>query len=132
MNKYSCLLTILIFLLTLHVNGQGDGVQKNVQNYTPSTLIDKNQAEFKLFNNLYTQTLFFNEEGTKQDAGGRSTYFTSIAEYNYGVSSNVTLGGELWFKSAYVGTAASSPTNVLTFSNSSKARTGMSLTLICL
>ena len=128
MNKNCLLIIFPIFLLTLAVNAQEeDTEERNVQAYTPSILINKGQTEFKLFNSLYTQTLFFNEEGTKQDAGGRSNFFTSIAEYNYGLSPRVSIGGELWFRSVYVGAANSSATNVLTFSNSSKSRSGINL-----
>ncbi|PCJ28569.1 MAG: hypothetical protein COA97_01100 [Flavobacteriales bacterium] len=100
---------------------------KSVQDYTPSVLLNKGQTDFKLFNSLYTQTQFYNEDGNKQDAGERSTYFTSILEYNYGVSPRVAIGGEFWFRSVYVGERSSSSTNVLSFSNSSKARTGINL-----
>ncbi|MDG1477048.1 MAG: hypothetical protein P8Q14_07875 [Vicingaceae bacterium] len=123
MNKSRALIPILMILLTLNVNGQN----KNVQDYTPSLLINKGQTEFKIFNSLYTQSQFFNATSYKLDAGGRSNFFTSIIEYNYGVSSKVTLGGEVWFRSVSNGSATSSPTNVLTFTNSSQSRTGINL-----
>jgi hypothetical protein len=127
MNKSIILLLFSIFLLTALVNAQDEFEEKNVQAYTPSILLKKGQSEFKLFNSLYTQTQFFNEDGEKQDGGGRSTFFTSIAEYNYGLSPRVSIGGEMWFRSTYVGATNSSATNVLTFSNSSKSRTGINL-----
>ena len=127
MNKINSLILFSFLLLTLFVNAQEEADTRNVQDYTPSVLINKGQTEFKLFNSLYTQTLFFNKEGTKQDAGGRSNFFTSIAEYNYGLSPRVSIGGELWFRSVSVGTANSSATNVFTFSNSSKSRAGINL-----
>jgi len=123
MNKSLALIPILMILLTLNVNGQN----KNVQDYTPSLLINKGQTEFKTFNSLYTQSQFFNATSEKLDAGGRSNFFTSIIEYNYGVSSKVTLGSEIWFRSVSNGSATSSPTNVLTFTNSSQSRTGINL-----
>ena len=127
MNKLIVLLLFVAMLLTLNGSGQGTTGSQNVQDYTPSVLINKGQTEFKLFNSLYTQTQYFNEEGSKLDAGGRSTFFTTIAEYNYGLSSNVSLGGELWFRSVYAGSSESSITNVLGFTNSSKSRTGVNL-----
>ena len=127
MNKNRGLILFPLLLLTLIVNAQEIVDNRNVQDYTPSILINKGQTEFKLFNSLYTQTLFFDEEGNKKDAGGRSTFYTSIAEYNYGLSSKVSIGGELWFRSVYVGATNSNATNVLTFSNSSKSRTGINL-----
>ena len=119
-------LFFLLFSMT-NVMGQEDLTITNIQDYTPSILINKGQTEFKLYNNLYNQNSFFNEDGAYQDDGGRSTYFTSIAAYNYGVSSRVSLGGELWLKSTSIGDENSSPTNVLMFSNSSKSRTGITL-----
>lgn len=125
MNK--SIFLIFSLLLTASVNAQEGVNTKSIQDYTPSILINKGQTEFKLFNSLYTQTLFFGEDGSKQDAGGRSTFLTAIAEYNYGLSSSVSFGGELWFRSVYVGDANSSPTNVLAFTNSSQSRTGITL-----
>lgn len=123
MNKTFVLFVTFMMLLTASVNGQ----TKNVQDYTPSLLINKGQTEFKLFNSLYTQSQYFNIDSEKLDAGGRSNFFTSIMEYNYGVSPNVTLGGEVWFRSVSKGQANSSPTNVLTFTNSSQSRSGINL-----
>ena len=127
MNKYYSLLIISFLLLVQFVNGQKETSSKSFQDYTPSVLINKGQTEFKMYNSLYTQTQFFDEGGAKQDEGGRSTFFTSIAEYNYGVSSRVTLGGEMWFRSVYKGGPNTSATNVLTFSTSEKSRTGINL-----
>tara|TARA_B100000809_G_scaffold62634_1_gene59401 strand:+ start:1807 stop:2682 length:876 start_codon:yes stop_codon:yes gene_type:complete len=126
MNNSSFLFTVTLLLLTQIVNGQEEN-NRSIQDYTPSVLINKGQTEFKLFNSLYTQTQFFDKEGSKLDGGSRSTFFTSIAEYNYGVSSRVTLGAEMWFRSVYTGSSESSLTNVLTFSNSNQARSGINL-----
>jgi len=127
MNKKSGLILFSFFLLTLLINAQGDTEVKSVQDYTPSVLINKGQTEFKLFNSLYTQTQFYNEQAKKVDAGGRNNFFTAIAEYNYGLSTRVSIGAEIWFRSVYNGVASSSPTNVLTFTNSPKSRTGINL-----
>ncbi len=127
MNKTKSLLVLFILLLTLVVDAQEEVNVTNFQDYTPSVLIHKGQTEFKLFNSLYTQTQLFDTEGAKVDGGGRSTYFTSIAEYNYGVSPRVTLGGEMWFRSVSTGGVNASATNVLTFSNSNQTRTGIHL-----
>ena len=40
--------------------------QENLQAYTPSTLLKPGQIEIKLFNNLYTQTAYFDEESKKK------------------------------------------------------------------
>lgn len=77
MNNTGFLFTVTLLLLTQIVNGQ-ELNKRSVQDYTPSVLISKGQTEFKLFNSLYTQTQFFDKEGSKLDGGGRSTFFTSI------------------------------------------------------
>ena len=121
MNKFLFLILIGLLLQTHTISGQKEIERKNVQDYTPSLLINKGQTEFKLFNSLYTQSQFFNTENEKMDAGGRSNFFTSIIEYNYGVSSKVTLGGEVWYRAVSKSTEKSSPTGVLAFTNSSKS-----------
>ena len=124
MNK-NCGLYLFSFLFSvIIVNGQNN--TENLQGYTPSVLISKKQTEFKMFNNLYTQTHYFDNNSSLLSAGERSTYFTSITELNYGISSNVTLGGELWFKSVKIGNQRESPTKVLSFTNSKMSRTAVS------
>ena len=127
MNKNSCLFLFSLLLSTVSMVGQEEPTVKSVQDYTPSVLLNKGQSEFKLFNNLYTQKTVFDSEGNYQDADERSSFFTSISEYNYGLSPTVSLGGEMWFRSVYSGSPSSSATNVLTFSNSSNSRSGISL-----
>jgi hypothetical protein len=127
MNRLHFLLFIVLSSLMSFTFGQIVEKNKSIQAYTPSVLINKSQTEFKLFNSLYTQSKFFNSEGSKGDAGGRSTFFTSIAEFNYGVSSRVTFGGEMWFRSSYFGATNSSATQVLTFTNSTQSRSAINL-----
>ncbi|MGB0887249.1 MAG: hypothetical protein ACPGSL_03925 [Vicingaceae bacterium] len=124
MKNKTLFFAVSFLLLTPLIKAQEN---KNVQDYTPSVLISKGQSEFKLFNSLYTQSQFFDTEGTKLDEGSRSSFFTTIAEYNYGVSNRVSLGGEMWFKSSYKGGTNTSPANVLRFSNSKNSRSGIAL-----
>lgn len=116
----------LFVTLLLTISMQAQEGPKSLQDYTPSVLIEKGQKEYKLFNNLYTQTQYFDESGKKQAAGNRSTFFNSIININYGVSSKVTLGGELWFKSVKIGDVNSNPFAVLAFTNSETSRTAIS------
>ena len=57
----------------------------NIQNYTPSKLLEKGKWDIKWFNNLYTQT--------KEDRNGetfevpRSTFFTTSVEILLSTSS---------------------------------------------
>ena len=127
MNRLHFLFFIVLSSINSFSFGQVDDKNKRIQEYTPSVLINQSQAEFKLFNSLYTQSIFFNAEGSKSDAGERSTFFTSIAEFSYGVSSRVTLGGEMWFRSSYFDATNTSATKVLTFTNSTQSRSGINL-----
>jgi len=124
MNKNKLFSLFVILFTTTSLMAQEEST--SLQSYTPSVLIDKGQIEMKLFNNLYTQTQFFDESGTKKDAGNRSTFFNSILNINYGISKRFTLGGELWLKSVKIGDVNSSPFGVLTFTNNETSRTAIS------
>jgi len=127
MTKHLLLPLFFITSLSYKVNAQDKETSaNNLQSYTPSVLIDKGATEFKLFNNIYTQTKFFNNARNKINDNKRSTYFTAIAELNYGVSSKFTFGGELWFKSVKIDDINSSPLGVLSFTNSTTTRTAVS------
>lgn len=58
----------------------------NVQIFTPSVLLKEGQVEVKLFNNLYTQNAFRDENRQKVALGERQTYFTGIYQVTYGAS----------------------------------------------
>lgn len=84
--------TILLFVFITSfstVFAQEDSTaveQSNIQNYTPSKLLEKGKIDIKWFNNLYTQT--------KEDRNGltvdlpRSTFFTTSLEIFTGASNN--------------------------------------------
>ncbi|WP_196890760.1 DUF547 domain-containing protein [Aureivirga marina] len=59
----------------------------NIQVFTPSKLLKKGQWDFKIFNNLYTQTKAANEDGDVQDVE-RSNFFTTTLEVYTGISKN--------------------------------------------
>jgi len=127
MNRFTFLFLITLFGFASLCDAQSAEQNKTIQEYTPSVLMAKGQTEFKWFNSIYTQTHFFNAEGSKASAGGRSTFFTSIAEFNYGVAPRVTLGGEMWFRSSAIGPTNASPMQVLTFTNSTQSRSAINL-----
>ena len=60
--------------------------QSNIQNYTPSKLLEKGKWDIKWFNNLYTQTKA-ESNGTTIDVP-RSNFFTTSLEVFTGASSN--------------------------------------------
>ena len=67
-------------------------------NYTSGTLIGEEKSELKLFNNLYTQTQYFGEDGNKLETGNRETYFTAILTYMHGYTHKVDVGFDLYPK----------------------------------
>lgn len=86
---------IIIFLISsLSVDAQDE---LNLQSYTPSVLISKGHWEFKLFQNLYTQTRVFDTSG-KSLKGQRQSWLTSINQFNYGINDKVNIGADLWVK----------------------------------
>jgi hypothetical protein len=127
MNSLPFLVLIIFSSFATSSYGQSTEETKNLQAYTPSVLIEHKQTEFKLFSSLYTQSQFFNQEGSKTSAEERSSFFTTITELNYGVSSRVTFGAEMWFRASYFGATNTSATKVLAFTNSTQARSGINL-----
>ncbi|MFY9243347.1 MAG: hypothetical protein WAO74_09990 [Polaribacter sp.] len=76
-----------LLLISIHVFAQEeDNSKSNIQTYTPSKLLNKDQWDIKFFNNLYTETsATFN--GIKADKP-RENYFTSTIEIFKGISEN--------------------------------------------
>jgi hypothetical protein len=96
------ILMLSFFTITATIHAQEETQsekQTNVQNYTPSKLLEKGKWDIKWFNNLYTQT--------KEEANGnvidipRSNFFTSSLEVFTGVSDNrkINVGLILEFRS---------------------------------
>jgi len=75
--------------------------KSNIQQYTPSKLVGKEQYDIKWFNNLYTQTESTFTEGKEP----RQTFFTSTIEGYTGVGTNKrwNVGAILEFRSNVVG-----------------------------
>jgi hypothetical protein len=90
--------------------------RENLQAYTPSTLLLPGQIELKQFNNLYTQTAFFDQDGEKVDLNNRSTYYTGIIYFLYGFKSRVNIGFDLYFKAVHNSELSGSPFSVFQFS----------------
>jgi hypothetical protein len=119
-----------IILATLLVFGFNSAAQEdntaksNIQTYTPSKLLDKEQWDLKIFNNLYTETkATFN--AVKADKA-RENYLTSTLEIFTGVSENnrINVGVLLEYRSNNIG--GRSTTSVFNFENDGAARNGLS------
>lgn len=98
----------------------------NVQNYTPSVLLSHNQYEISLFNNLYTQDGYRNEDGKFIDAPGQQTYYTGMLQFNYGISKSnrINIGLDVNLKAVRLDSMeGSSPLKVFSFANNDFSRT---------
>ncbi|HET6243156.1 MAG: DUF547 domain-containing protein [Bacteroidetes bacterium] len=105
-----------------------DPTQKtaNIQAYTPSVLLKRNQWEYKFFNNLYTQTEGFDKDGNKINYHSRSSYFSSINQFLIGISPRLSIGADMWIKSVRNDSETSSPFALLKFENTPNTRTAIS------
>ncbi|MCF6360036.1 MAG: hypothetical protein L3J29_04660 [Cyclobacteriaceae bacterium] len=91
--------TLIVCLLMLSISHSIYSQDLNLQNITPSSIMNKGQVEIKLFNNLYTQQAFYNSSSEKQEIGFRENYFTSANYFLIGVNSWLNIGGEIWINS---------------------------------
>ena len=84
MKKIAVLLIFTIITVSGFSQEDQNTSKSNIQEYTPSKLLNKGQWDIKWFNNLYTQT-----KSTFSDAKEpRETYFTSSIDVFTGVSDN--------------------------------------------
>lgn len=78
----------------------GGDTEINLQTFTPGSLLSKGQADYTLFNTMYTQT--------KADwlgqtfTGVRETFVTHLAQVTYGISKNkrINIGLDINFRSS--------------------------------
>ncbi|MFB6247804.1 MAG: DUF547 domain-containing protein [Salinibacter sp.] len=98
---------------------------QNIQRFTPSTLIRPGQFTLKLFNNLYTQTAYFDGQGRRIAQSRRSTYFTGILNTYVGLTPTLNAGFELYTKSVRIDDPDSSPFSVLSFASRPQSRTAV-------
>ena len=91
------LIKLFLFLLIL---GPSCWAQVNIQNYTPSILLDRGEFEIKSFQNLYTQTKSFGNSAFEKVKipSGRQTYFTSINQVTFGLNDRINFGWDVWIK----------------------------------
>lgn len=95
-------LATLVLLITCSLSAQ----KSNIQTYTPSKLLKKDQVDFKWFNNFYSETKSTFVEGKQP----RINFYTSTFEFFRGINENSRLnigvvvnlksnniGGQNWF-----------------------------------
>ncbi len=100
-----------------------------IQTYTPSSLLKKGQLEVQLYNNLYTQTAFRDDDRKKVNLGIRENYFTGLINILYGVSENRkwNIGLDINLRTVRIDEENSSPLSVLTFRENDRTnRSGVS------
>lgn len=122
--KIILLINILV-LNTLFAQEEIEIEASNIQNYTPSKLLEKGKWDLKWFNNLYTQTK--TESNGKILDVPRSNFFTSSVEIFTGItdSKKLNLGLIMEFRSNTF--SGQSATSVFSFKNEAgKARAGIS------
>jgi hypothetical protein len=127
MKKINHLISILLLVTSSNVFSQEveQDSTSNIQNYTPSKLLEKGKWDIKWFNNLYTQTRR-NDKGNTFDEP-RTNYFTTSIEAFAGVtdSKKINLGLIIELRSNTF--ADQSTTSVFGFKNEAgKARVGLS------
>jgi hypothetical protein len=128
MGKQNNIFILFTLFLISSVIAQTDSNQKersNIQNYTPSKLLEKGKVDIKWFNNLYTQTRS-ESNGLKTDVP-RSTFFTSSLEVFTGVSPNKKINAGLILEYRSNSFNGNSATSVFDFKNEvGTARNGLS------
>jgi len=131
--KIEIVFTLLIVFLIVEFNLQAqDSMSEseevsNIFAFTPSKLLKKGQIEMQLFNNLYTQTAYRDENREKVELDTRDTYYSGLFYFLVGVSksSRVNVGFDLNLKSVLIDSAKGSPFKVFQFKNTSYSRTAL-------
>lgn len=100
----------------------------NLATYTPSVLLKHKQIEVQIFNNLYTQTAWRDQEGIRRELNGRETYNTMLFTFNYGVSksSRFNLGLDVNLRSVRKGPEDSKSIEVFNYVQDANNRTTIS------
>ncbi|WP_420582006.1 hypothetical protein [Reichenbachiella sp.] len=98
---------VLISLLLLAVSALF--AQSSLQQYTPSVLLSQGQMEFKLFNNLYSQTKVRDKDGTEIELGQRQSFLNNQFRFLFGVSNSkrLNVGFETNLTTAWYGSESS-------------------------
>lgn len=87
----------ILLLAVLLAASPARGARRDLREYSPSALLRPGESELKLFHNLYTQTEFFDDDGSRVDQteladedgdgvdqGVRSTWYTGTGTLRWG------------------------------------------------
>lgn len=92
---------------------------------TPAYMLRPGQWEAKWYNQIYTQTAYFDGSSTAIDQGARSTYYSGILTGMVGLRARINLGAEAWLQSVRNDAKDRSPLRVLFFENIPGSRTAL-------
>ena len=92
---------------------------------SPLSLLPNGYSEVKLFNNLYTQTGYYNDEGEVVEEATRSTYLTSSLRTLFGVGKYVNVGFDFYFKSVRIHDIEASSFEIFKFSKEGPSRAAL-------
>lgn len=116
------LTTLHTFLLVLLL---GASMENAALRAAPTPQLEESHWEFKWFNNLYTQTAYFDGNGQHQVALQRSSYLGSLATAQYGYTPQVMLGVNTALKSVRIDDSDASAWQILRFSNDKPSQTAL-------
>lgn len=97
----------------------------NLQFYTPSSMLEWGQFELKYFQQLYTQTRFFDSFGQSLPQNNRSTYYSGIFNFLFGYTKRVNFGIDAWIQSVRIDDPQSSAFALFQFESGSNSRTAL-------
>jgi len=97
-------------------NGSGN----NASRYIVSSTIPKGSIETKIFNNLYTQST-----GSSDNLTDRSTFYTTLVSFLYGVNSNFNIGFSTRYRRVRNDQLPSTPFDVFTSKEGGSFRQGL-------
>lgn len=92
---------------------------------TPAYMLRPGQWEAKWYNQVYTQTAYFDGSGTAIDQGARSSYYSGILTGMVGLRARINVGVEAWLQSVRYDAKDHSPLRVLFFENIPGSRTAL-------
>ena len=105
---------------------EAEVAKSNIQEFTPSKLLNKGQWDIKFFNSLYTQTKQTNGRSQSQDIK-RQNFFTNTTEAYTGVSNTSRINVGLIVQSRSNNYGGQDATSVFDFANNkTDARSGIS------
>ena len=115
---------LIICILNTFFMFSQENESSNLQNYTPSKLLEKGKIDIKWFNNLYTETKT-NDKGNTFNID-RQTFFTSSIEIFAGVTQSKKLNAGVIIDFRSNSFAGQSTTSVFGFKNKAgKSRVGI-------